>query len=163
MSNQSIEASEPFHLGDIAPDFTGQAHTGEEVTLTALRGNPVVLFFYPKDDTPGCTKEACAFRDLAHEFAAVGAKVLGISRDSLASHGKFATKFELTMPLLSDTDEAICKLYDVLKEKTMYGKTSIGVQRSTFVIDKDGKFAKIYRKVNVDGHVDDVLQVVRSL
>lgn len=158
-----MENIKTLEVGDIAPDFRAHTHLGNEVTLSSLHGTPVVLFFYPKDDTPGCTKEACAFRDLAHEFKAAGAQVFGISRDSLNSHEKFATKYELTMPLLSDEDEAICRAYDVLKEKNMYGKKSIGVERSTFIIDSEGKVAKVYRKVNVDGHVEEVLAAVQNL
>ncbi|WP_067932050.1 thioredoxin-dependent thiol peroxidase [Alicyclobacillus kakegawensis] len=150
-------------VGDVAPDFTLPSHTGESVTLSNLRGKKVVLFFYPKDQTPGCTQEACSFRDLATEFAAAGAAVYGISRDSLRSHERFAEKHALPMPLLSDADGAVCAAYGVLKEKHMFGKKVFGIERTTFVIDSDGRIAKVYPKVKVDGHADEVLAFVREL
>lgn len=152
-----------LEVGQTAPDFTLSAHTGETVTLSELKGKVVVLFFYPKDNTPGCTKESCSFRDLNHEFSDAGAQVYGISRDSLSSHNKFADKYDLNMPLLSDESEEVCTAYGVLKEKNMYGKKVFGIERTTFVVDKDGKIAKIYPKVKVDGHADAVLEFVRGL
>lgn len=152
-----------LEVGQMAPDFTLTAHTGENVILSELRGNTVVLFFYPKDNTPGCTRESCAFRDLNQEFGELGVHVYGISRDSLASHNKFADKYNLNMPLLSDSDEKVVTAYGVLKEKTNYGRTSIGIERTTVVIDKNGVIAKIFPKVKVDGHADKVLEFVKSM
>ncbi|MCL6631570.1 MAG: thioredoxin-dependent thiol peroxidase [Alicyclobacillus herbarius] len=152
-----------LQVGDMAPDFTLPAHTGEEVTLSKLRGQKVVLFFYPKDQTPGCTQEACSFRDLAAEFAKVGAKVYGISRDSLRSHERFAAKHGLPMPLLSDEDGRVCTAYGVLKDKQMFGKKVFGIERTTVVIDEEGRIAKVYPKVKVDGHAEEVLAFVRQL
>ncbi|MBX5436017.1 MAG: thioredoxin-dependent thiol peroxidase [Alicyclobacillaceae bacterium] len=150
-------------VGQQAPDFTLPTHSGAEVSLSDLRGKVVVLYFYPKDDTPGCTREACSFRDLRAEFAAAGAEIYGVSRDSVESHAKFADKYDLTFPLLADVDGSVCRAYGVLKEKTMFGKTSLGIERTTFVIDREGKIAKIFPKVKVDGHADQVLKVVRAL
>lgn len=152
-----------LEVGQVAPDFTGQTHAADTVSLSALRGKVVVLFFYPKDDTPGCTKEACSFRDLSSEFTEAGAVVYGVSRDSVESHEKFARKYDLNIPLIADRDGRICEAYGVLKEKNMYGRVSIGIERTTFVIDREGKIAKIYPKVSVDGHADEVLETVRSL
>jgi len=117
----------------------------------------VVLYFYPKDDTPGCTKEACSFRDERPKFDKKDAVILGVSFDDLESHKKFAGKYKLPFPLLSDADKKIAEAYGVYKEKSMYGRTYMGIERSTFVIDKDGKIAQVYRKVRVDGHSDEVL------
>ncbi|GLV13590.1 putative peroxiredoxin bcp [Alicyclobacillus hesperidum] len=152
-----------LQVGEQAPDFQAVADNGEQITLGDLRGQVVVLYFYPKDDTPGCTVEACAFRDLQSQFADLGAAIYGVSRDDVKSHGKFRDKFQLNFPLLADTDSQICKKYGVLKEKNMFGKKSIGIERTTFVIDRDGSIAAIFPKVKVDGHADAVLEVVRSL
>lgn len=133
------------------------------VTLESLRGKVVVLYFYPKDDTPGCTKEACAFRDLQAEFAAAGAVIYGVSRDSVASHGKFASKFGLTFPLLADEDESICQAYGVIQEKMSYGKKSIGLVRTTYIINSEGRIGKVFPNVKVDGHVDSVLAAVHEV
>ncbi|SHJ97617.1 thioredoxin-dependent thiol peroxidase [Alicyclobacillus tolerans] len=146
-----------------APDFSLPNQYGETVHLSELMGQPVVLYFYPKDDTPGCTKEACAFRDLAGQFSAIGAKIYGISRDNVQSHEKFSEKYQLNFPILSDPDETVCNAYGVIREKNMYGKKTIGLERTTFVIDSEGKIAKVFRRVRVDGHADKVLEVVRSL
>ncbi|MDP9727502.1 thioredoxin-dependent thiol peroxidase [Alicyclobacillus tolerans] len=146
-----------------APDFSLPNQYGETVHLSELKGQPVVLYFYPKDDTPGCTKEACAFRDLAGQFSAIGAKIYGISRDNVQSHEKFSEKYQLNFPILSDPDETVCNAYGVIREKNMYGKKTIGLERTTFVIDSEGKIAKVFRRVRVDGHADKVLEVVRSL
>jgi thioredoxin-dependent peroxiredoxin len=150
-------------VGQAAPDFSLPAQTGETVSLKDCRGKIVVLFFYPKDNTPGCTKEACSFRDLSKEFADAGAVVYGVSKDSLQSHDKFARKYELTMPLLADTNGEVCRAYGVLKEKSMFGKKVFGIERTTFVIDRDGNIAKIYPKVKVEGHAEAVLAFVQSL
>ncbi|GAB4536523.1 MAG: thioredoxin-dependent thiol peroxidase [Ruegeria sp.] len=150
-------------LSDIAPDFTLPRDGGGSVTLSALRGRPVVLFFYPRDDTPGCTKESIGFSEALPAFAEAGAQVFGISRDSVAKHDKFVAKHGLTTPLLSDEDGSVCEAYGVWVEKNMYGKKSMGIERSTFLIDADGKIARVWRKVKVPGHVDEVLEAVRAL
>lgn len=149
--------------GKKAPAFTLTADNGKKVKLSDLKGHPVVLFFYPKDDTPGCTKEACAFRDRTAEFEKLGAKVLGVSPDDVASHVKFRDKFSLNFPLLADSDHAVAEKYGAWREKNMYGKVSMGIQRSTFLIDADGKVAKVWKKVNVDGHDDQVLTALKEL
>ncbi|SHE56960.1 peroxiredoxin Q/BCP [Ruegeria intermedia] len=150
-------------LSDIAPDFTLPRDGGGSVTLSALRGRPVVLFFYPRDDTPGCTKESIGFSEALPAFAEAGAQVFGISRDSVAKHDKFVAKHGLTTPLLSDEDGSVCEAYGVWVEKNMYGKKSMGIERSTFLLDADGKIARVWRKVKVPGHVDEVLEAVRAL
>jgi peroxiredoxin Q/BCP len=149
--------------GESAPDFTLAADDGRQVKLSDLRGKPVVLYFYPKDDTPGCTKEACAFRDRTPELQAKGAVVLGVSPDDVASHGKFRDKFSLNFPLLADAGHQVAERYGAWREKTNYGKTSMGIQRSTFVIDGEGKVRKIWKKVNVDGHDQQVLDALGGL
>jgi thioredoxin-dependent peroxiredoxin len=149
--------------GETAPDFTLAADDGRQVKLSDLRGKPVVLYFYPKDDTPGCTKDACAFRDRTPELQAKGAVVLGVSPDDVASHGKFRDKFSLNFPLLADVGHQVAERYGAWREKTNYGKTSMGIQRSTFVIDRDGKVRKVWQKVNVDGHDQQVLDALAAL
>jgi peroxiredoxin Q/BCP len=149
--------------GESAPDFTLAADDGRQVKLSDLRGKPVVLYFYPKDDTPGCTKEACAFRDRTPELQAKGAVVLGVSPDDIASHGKFRDKYSLNFPLLADIGHQVAERYGAWREKNMYGKTSMGVQRSTFVIDGEGKVRKVWKKVNVDGHDQQVLDALGAL
>ena len=148
---------------ETAPDFTLPVTGGGTVTLSELRGGPVVLFFYPRDDTSGCTKESIAFSGLADEFTAAGCRVFGISRDSMASHDKFAAKHGLMVPLLSDENDAVCEAYGVWKEKKMYGKTFMGIERSTFLIGSDGKIAQAWRKAKVPGHAEEVLAAVRAL
>lgn len=150
-------------MADTAPDFTLSATTGEDVTLSALKPAPVVLFFYPRDDTSGCTKENEEFSALLPEFEAAGIKVFGISKDSLASHEKFMKKKDLTVPLLSDEGSEVCEAFDVWKEKSMYGKTFMGIERSTFLIDGSGAIAKAWRKVKVPGHAAEVLEAARAL
>ncbi|NOC44347.1 peroxiredoxin [Ruegeria sp. HKCCD7559] len=150
-------------VSDIAPDFTLPRDGGGEVTLSALRGSTVVLFFYPRDDTPGCTKESIGFSEQLQAFADAGAQVFGISRDSVAKHDKFVAKHGLTTPLLSDESSTVCEDYGVWVEKNMYGRKSMGIERSTFVIDPEGKIARVWRKVKVPGHVDEVLEAVRAL
>ncbi|MEI6499583.1 MAG: thioredoxin-dependent thiol peroxidase [Armatimonadota bacterium] len=150
--------------GDKAPQFTLPASTGGEISLKDFVGKQaVVLYFYPKDMTPGCTTEACAFRDLQGDFAQAGAVILGVSADSLESHAKFADKHELSFPLLSDLDAVVCQQYGVWKEKSNYGKTYLGIERTTFVVDQQGVIRKIYPKVKVDQHADEVLEFVKSL
>ena len=148
--------------GKPAPDFTLTSDSGEQVSLESLRGQPVVLYFYPKDDTPGCTTQACGIRDAWGEFERAGAVVLGVSPDDERSHVKFKEKYELPFALLADTDHATAEEYGVWKEKSYAGKTYMGVERSTFVIDADGNVAKEMRNVKPDTHADDVLAVLAS-
>lgn len=146
--------------GQPAPSFTLTSDTGEQISLEALRGRPVVLYFYPRDDTPGCTAQACGIRDAWGEFERAGAVVLGVSPDDEASHVKFKEKYGLPFPLLADTGHKVSEEYGVWGEKNLYGKTYMGVERSTFVIDADGTVAKVMRKVKPDTHADDVLAVL---
>ena len=143
-----------------APDFTLTSDAGEEVTLSALRGKPVVLYFYPKDDTPGCTAQACGIRDAWGDFERAGAVVLGVRPDDEESHEKFKQKYGLPFTLLADPDHATADAYGVWVEKTNYGKTYMGVERSTFVIDREGNLVKVMRKVKPDTHAADVLTVL---
>lgn len=152
-----------LETGQPAPDFTLPRDGGDAVTLSALRPAPVVLYFYPKDDTPGCTKEAIAFTRLRQEFAEAGARVFGISKDTVAKHEKFAAKHALDVALLSDAEAQVCEDYGVWVEKNMYGKTYMGIERATFLIDGTGTLARIWRKVKVDGHAEEVLDAVRAL
>jgi thioredoxin-dependent peroxiredoxin len=149
--------------GQKAPDFTLPSSEGGDVSLKDLRGKSVVLYFYPKDDTPGCTKEACAFRDTQAGIKKKGAVVLGVSGDSLESHGKFKAKYKLNFPLLADPDKAVAKKYGAWGEKVMYGKKVTGMIRSTFVIDGEGVVRKVFPKVRVDGHADKVLEALGDL
>ena len=149
-------------IGRKVPDFSA-ASTGGDVRLSKLKGRKLVLFFYPKDNTPGCTNEAGDFRDLHAAFAEAGAVVLGVSRDSLKSHEGFKGKLGLPYELASDPDEALCEQFGVMKLKTMYGRQVRGIERSTFVIDTAGKLAHEWRGVKVPGHVAEVLEVVRSI
>ena len=151
-------AAKELKVGDTAPDFHLPSTEGREIALKDFRGKKnVVLYFYPKDDTPGCTKEACSFRDERPKFNKKDAVILGVSFDDLESHKKFVGKYKLPFPLLSDADKKVAEAYGVYKEKSMYGRTYMGIERSTFVIDKDGKIAQVYRKVKVDGHSDEIL------
>jgi peroxiredoxin Q/BCP len=149
--------------GQAAPNFTLASDDGPAVSLAALKGKPVVVYFYPRDDTPGCTREACAFRDRSSELKAHGATVLGISTDDVKSHGKFRKKFDLNFPLLADTEHKTAEAFGAWREKNMYGKKSMGIQRSTFVIDAAGIVRKVWRKVNVDGHDAEVLAALDEL
>lgn len=149
--------------GKKAPAFSLKATNGKTVKLSELKGKTVVLYFYPKDDTPGCTKEACAFRDRHAEIEELGAVVLGVSPDDVASHGKFTEKFQLNFPLLADTDHAVAEKFGAWREKNMYGKKSMGVQRSTFIIDGSGTVVKVWKKVSVDGHDDQVIEALKEL
>jgi len=144
--------------GDAAPDFESRDADGNEVKLSDLRGQKVVLYFYPKDDTPGCTKEACSFRDSHSVFEREGIKVLGVSLDSERSHQKFAEKYQLPFTLIADTDRSVAEAYGVYGEKQFMGKRYMGVDRKTFLIDEQGKIKKVFDKVNVEEHADEVLR-----
>ncbi len=149
--------------GDRAPEFTAPTATGDRVSLKKFLGkSKVVLYFYPKDDTPGCTAEACGFRDHAEVFKKAGVTVLGVSPDGPQSHAKFAQKYGLTFPILSDEDKSVSKAYGVWKKKTLYGRTYMGIERSTFVIDERGRIVRAFRKVKVSGHTQDVLDALRE-
>jgi peroxiredoxin Q/BCP len=150
-------------VGRKAPDFTLPSDGGNKVKLSAFAGQPVVLYFYPKDDTPGCTREACAFRDRKAALAKLGAVVLGVSADEVSSHEKFREKYELNFPLLADTEHRVAEKYGAWREKNMYGKKSMGIQRSTFLIDRAGKVAHVWKKVNVDGHDEEVIEAIKEL
>lgn len=147
----------------LVADFTLPATGGTSISLSALRGQPVVLYFYPKDSTPGCTTEAQQFRDLHPEFTRLGTTVLGVSRDSLKSHENFKARQSLPFELLSDTDEALCTQFAVIKLKKLYGKEVRGIERSTFVIDANGKLRREWRGIKVPGHAQEVLDYVRTL
>ena len=147
-------------VGKKVPDFTLPATGGKQVTLSSFKGKDVVLYFYPKDDTPGCTLEGKDFRDMHADFRRKDAVILGVSRDSLKSHEKFCDKYSFNFDLLSDADEKLCKLFDVIKMKNMYGKKVRGIERSTFLIGKDGTLRREWRKVSVDGHAAEVLSAL---
>lgn len=149
-------------VGQKAPEFTVVDDSGKTVKLSDFKGKKVVLYFYPKDDTPGCTKEACSFRDGISEIRKQGAVVLGVSADSMASHQKFKKKFDLNFPLLADTDKKIIEDYDVWKEKSMYGRKYMGIERTTYIIGKDGKISHIFPKVKVSEHYDEVLAALEE-
>lgn len=150
-------------VGDKAPQFSLPADGGGKVSLKALKGKTVVLYFYPKDDTPGCTTESCAFRDALPDFTKVKAAIIGISRDSVASHDKFKTKYKLPFPLASDEDGKVCEAYGVWVERSMYGKKYMGIERTTFLIDGKGVIRNVWRRVKVPGHVDEVLEAAAAL
>jgi peroxiredoxin Q/BCP len=145
---------------DVAPDFTAQTSGGEEVLLSALRGKHVILYFYPKDDTPGCTKEACAFRDQFAEFRKKGAVVLGVSVDGVKSHDKFVAKFKLPFPLVADPDKKIVNVYGVWGQKSFMGRKYLGTHRVTFLIGPDGRIKKVWPTVKPDEHVAEVLEAI---
>ena len=149
--------------GAKAPDFTLPTHDGTKLKLSSLKGNPVVLYFYPKDDTPGCTKESCAFQDNLPKFTKSKASILGVSVLDSASKAKFAKKYSLTFPLLADEDHAMIEKYGVWQEKSMYGKKYMGVARTTYLIGADGKVVKRWDGVKVDGHAEEVLAAVQEL
>ena len=148
--------------GDIAPDFTSRDAEGNPVKLSELRGQNVVLYFYPKDDTPGCTKQACSFRDSSDVYEREGVKVLGVSLDDEQSHQAFAEKYNLPFTLLADTDHSVSEAYGVYGEQRYGDKTFLGVARKTFLIDKDGRIKKVFDKVNVEQHADEVLEAFKS-
>lgn len=150
-------------VGAPAPDFTVPTDAGTPLTLSSLRGRPVVLYFYPKDDTSGCTTEACEFRDLFPRFATADAVVLGISPDSPASHVKFKAKYGLPFTLLADTDHQVAEAYGVWREKSMYGRKYMGVDRTTFLVDRDGRLARVFEKVKPAGHAEAVATAIAEL
>jgi peroxiredoxin Q/BCP len=149
--------------GDQAPDFSLPASGGRTASLAALRGKPFVLYFYPKADTPGCTKEACAFQEALPQLGHIGVTVIGVSRDQMAPIEKFAEKYGLKFPLASDEGGQVSDAYGTWVEKSNYGRKYMGMERSTFLIDKDGRIARIWRKVKVDGHADQVMQAAKAL
>lgn len=149
--------------GKPVPDFQATATGNADISLRSLRGRIVVVYFYPKDNTSGCTTEGCDFRDRHGDFRKAGATVLGVSRDTLSSHEKFKAKHEFPFELLADGEEQLCRLFDVIRDKTMYGRKVRGIERSTFLIDRNGVLRREWRKVKVSGHVDEVLEAVRAL
>src|SRR5687767_13306544 len=152
-----------LEIGDKAPDFAMPTDGGGKISLKSLKGKPVVLYFYPKDDTSGCTAEACAFRDTLPDFSKLDATVIGVSRDSVESHQKFKEKYQLSFPLASDTDGSVTEAYGVWGEKSMYGRKYMGIERATFLIDKNGIIRDIWRKVKVPGHAAEVLAALSKL
>lgn len=149
--------------GDVAPDFTLPRDGGGTISLSALRGRPVVLFFYPKDDTQACTLEAISFSELADEFAAAGIVLIGLSPDSVKKHDRFAKKHNLTVPLAADEEKSVVEAYGVWVEKMMYGRKYMGVERSTFLIGADGVVVRVWEKVKVDGHAREVLDAAKAI
>lgn len=147
-------------IGEKAPNFKLPSGNGQAMSLKDLKGKKIVLYFYPKDDTPGCTKEACSFEQNSAALKKKGAVVIGVSADSPDSHARFAEKYELSFPLLSDEKREIIKLYDVWKEKSLYGKKYFGIERTTFVIDENGVVRHVFSRVKVDGHTEEVLAVL---
>ncbi|MDE0808416.1 MAG: thioredoxin-dependent thiol peroxidase [Alphaproteobacteria bacterium] len=150
-------------VGDKAPSFKMPADGGGELSLDALKGKAVILYFYPKDDTPGCTKEACGFRDALPDFSAANAAIIGVSKDSVAKHDKFKAKYDLPFALGADEDGAVCEAYGTWVEKSMYGRKYMGIERATFLIDGEGVLRGVWRKVKVNGHVDAVLAATKDL
>ena len=147
---------------EIAPDFTLPTDEGKNITLSELKGKWVVLYFYPKDDTSGCTTQACGFRDSFPRFGDLDAVILGVSPDGVASHQKFRAKYDLPFTLLADTDHAVAELYDVWKEKSMYGRKYMGIERTTFLIAPDGRIARVFAKVKPDGHAEEVAAAIAA-
>lgn len=168
-SKPAVQTKEPLakmsapNVGDLAPDFTTLTDTGSEFHLAAEQGKFVVVYFYPKADTPGCTKEACSFRDANADLQAMGVVVVGLSPDPVSALAKFKTKYHLNFTLLSDIDHKIAETYGAWVEKSMYGKKYMGVARSTYIVGKDGKIAHVFPKVTPEGHAEEVLQVIRGL
>jgi len=150
-------------VGDKAPSFTLPRDGGGEISLKDFKGKPLVLYFYPKDDTSGCTAEACAFRDALPDFSKVKAEIIGVSKDPVKKHDKFKDKYELTFPLASDEDGKTCEAYGTWVEKSMYGRKYMGIERSTFLIDGNGVVRNVWRKVKVPGHAEDVLKAAKAL
>ncbi|MBY0356298.1 MAG: peroxiredoxin [Rickettsiales bacterium] len=160
-ANATVQSA--LTVGDAAPDFSMPANGGAHVSLAGLKGKNIVLYFYPKDDTPGCTLEGKDFSTMKEAFAAANAEIIGVSKDSVASHEKFCAKFDYTILLASDEGSDVCESYGVWVEKNMYGKKYMGIERATFLIDGNGKLAKIWRKVKVEGHAEEVLKAVHTL
>ncbi|MGE5084803.1 MAG: peroxiredoxin [Bacillota bacterium] len=152
-----------IEIGKKVPAFKIPSSSGEEFSLASRKGKKIVLYFYPKDSTPGCTTESVEFNELLPQFKKQNAEVVGVSRDSLKSHDKFICKYDFKFELLSDETEELCKLFDVIKEKNMYGKKVMGIERSTFVIDEDGKLVGEFRKIKAEGHAAEMLKFVKSL
>lgn len=150
-------------LNSPVADFTAVATSDVEVSLSALKGSNVIIYFYPKDSTPGCTTEGQDFRDMHEQFKALDTVIFGVSRDKIRSHENFKAKQEFPFELITDPEEALCQLFDVIKEKNMYGKIHMGIERSTFLIDKEGVLRREWRKVKVKGHVEEVLSAVKEL
>lgn len=153
----------PINIGNKAPNFNLPANGEQTASLKSLTGKNVIVYFYPKDDTPGCTKEACGFRDAMPDFKKANAVIIGISKDTIAKHEKFISKYDLNFSLASDEDNSMCDDYEVWKEKNMYGRKYMGIERSTFLIDEKGVLRAEWRKVKVPGHVDEVLAAVKAL
>ena len=153
----------PLDVGDKAPNFKAESDTGETFSLSSMKGKPFVLYFYPKDDTSGCTAQACSFTENIKAFDKLGVAVLGVSTDSLEKHAKFREKYALKFPLLSDADGALCEAYGTWIEKSMYSRKYMGIDRSTFLIGADGKIQALWRKVKVPGHIDAVLEAVKEV
>jgi len=153
----------PLEVGSPAPDFSLAASGGRTVSLATLKGKPFVLYFYPKADTPGCTKEACAFEEALPQLGHIGVTVIGVSKDPIKALEKFAAKYSLTFPLASDPEATTIEAYDAWQEKSMYGKKYMGIERSTVLVDAAGKIAHLWPKVKVDGHAAEVLQAVKAL
>jgi len=151
-----------LNIGDKAPEFVLPASTGEDISLKDQAGKKVVLYFYPKDDTPGCTKEACGFRDASDELQALGAVVLGVSADSVKSHEKFVGKYELNFPLLADTEKVVANSYGAWGEKQRYGRTYMGMNRMTYLIDESGNIERIWPAVKADGHAAEVVEAIKG-
>ncbi len=151
-----------LNIGDAAPDFTMPTDGNGEVSLSDFKGQSLILYFYPKDDTPGCTKEAQGFTEALEEFNGLNAAIIGVSKDSVAKHDKFKAKYDLSFPLASDEESDVCERYGVWVEKNMYGKKYMGIERATFLIDENGKIAEIWRKVKVPGHVDAVKEALQD-
>ena len=152
-----------IEIGKKVPAFKIPSSSGEVFSLASRKGKKIVLYFYPKDSTPGCTTESIEFNDLLTQFKKQNTEVVGVSRDSLKSHDKFICKYDFKFELLSDEEEELCKLFDVIKEKNMYGKKVMGIERSTFVIDEDGKLVGEFRKIKAEGHAAEMLKFVKSL
>lgn len=152
-----------LNVGDLAPQFNLPCDGNSTIHSSHLLGKKIVIYFYPKDDTPGCTKEACGFRDFSSDFADAGTVILGISKDAPKSHDKFKKKYDLPFHLLSDEDAQVCQAYGVWVEKSLYGKTYMGIERATFLIDSRGTICRIWRDVKIARHVDEVLEAARSI
>lgn len=152
-----------IQLNQTVPDFTCATTSNEAMTLSSLKGKNIVIYFYPKDNTPGCTQEGQDFRDQYADFQAANTEIFGVSRDSVRVHNGFKAKYDFPFDLISDPDEAVCKLFDIIKLKKLYGKEYMGIERSTFIINQDGTLVNEWRKVKVKGHVDEVLAAIQSL